>query len=65
VGCDPKDDDNYAIRWAAENGHLNVSKYLKHLEPSSKPDELDELLAIMSDKFDIFKGVVRDLIDKT
>jgi hypothetical protein len=30
-GCNPKVDNDYAIRYAAEKGHLNVVEYLKSL----------------------------------
>jgi ankyrin repeat protein len=68
VGCDPKTGNNYAIRGAARRGHLHVVKYLDRLDSTSKTRTSSSvtsvLLTIMSDKFGIFKGVIRDLIDK-
>jgi ankyrin repeat protein len=31
IGADVSADDNYAVKWASENGHLKVVKYLVSL----------------------------------
>jgi ankyrin repeat protein len=39
-GCDPRANNDYAIQWATENGHLNVVKYLvsKGCDPRANND---------------------------
>jgi ankyrin repeat protein len=67
IGCDPKVRNNLASRWAAQRGHLHFVKYIKNLDVQSETNThlnvTNHLLAILSDKFDIFRGAMRDVAD--
>jgi ankyrin repeat protein len=65
IGWDPKTNNNLAIRRAAMYCRLSVVRYLEHPDIThEKRKKFGKLGAILSDKFDIFKGVIRDLAEK-